>query len=581
MRLQSCFLVTLSLTYGSNAVRYDALRHNQIMASQNLLPDGTPMYDEVELTANVRVGIDSFEDVKTEYVILPLDHWDANAGTYKNRFWASEQYYKPGGPVFIFDAGEGNAEGNVDFNDPSTMQVQMLKKFNGVGINWEHRYYGASTPTPINLTTPATAFEFLDTEQALADVPAFAWNFTRKSFPNIDLTPGSTPWIFVGGSYPGMRAAFVRHVYPETIYASYASSAPVQASIDMSFYFDPIWQGLNAYGYSNCSADIHAAIQEIDKKLDTADTAAAIKEKFLGPNSSKTRNGDFADTLALNIGNWQSYGARGPIGDFCNYISTDPVTKKTSGAEGFAASKGVEYTIDRWASWPTFIKDINKQYRSSCLGYQSSKSSSNATAAVSCDLKQGSRYNDPDMISWTWQYCTQWGFFQSANLGPHQIVSKHNSIVHQKEFCHEQFPDGLTSGFLPELPKANETNANYGGWNIRPSNTYWTGGQFDPWRTLSPLSDQSFSNQWKAVQEIPSCGKTDAVDESPIFGYLLKDSQHCYDFHTTLAYTAPARELFAQALTKWLGCFEKHGKGEVARYSGPSTLRRVSYPQIG
>lgn len=583
MRLLSNSLLTLCLAYSSTAINYNVIRHNQLMISQNLLPDGTPMYDETELSANVRVDIESFEDIKAEYVTLPLDHWDADAGTYQNRFWASEQYYKPGGPVFIFDAGEGNADGNVDFNNPSSMQVQMLKKFNGIGINWEHRYYGTSTPTPINLTTPATAFEFLDTEQALADVPVFAWNFTRKSLSNIDLTPGSTPWVFVGGSYPGMRAAFVRHVYPETIYASYASSAPVQASIDMSFYFDPIWQGLISYGYTNCTADLNAAILEIDKRLDDPATNAAIKEKFLGPNSSKTRNGDFADTLAIVLGHWQGYGPRGPIGEFCNWISTDPITKKTSAAEGFAASKGVEHTIDRWASFPQYIAEVNKQYKSSCLGYQSTKSSSNVTTAISCDLTSGARYPDPDMIAWTWQYCTQWGFFQSANLGPHQIVSKHNSILHQRDVCHDQFPDGLASGLLLELPKANETNANYGGWDIRPSNTYWTGGEFDPWRTLSPLSDQPFSNKWVAEQKVPDCGKADAMDEnSPIFGTLLPGSQHCYDFHTGLGYTAPARELFAQALTKWLGCFEKHGKGGgAARYTGSSTLRRISYPVMG
>src|SRR6195952_2704603 len=122
MRLHSSLLITLSLTYRTSAIKYDAIRHNQLMISQNLLPDGTPMYEDQELVANVRVGIQTSEDINTEYVTLPLDHWDANAGTYKNRFWASEQYYKPGGPVFIFDAGEGNAEGNVDFNNPNTMQ---------------------------------------------------------------------------------------------------------------------------------------------------------------------------------------------------------------------------------------------------------------------------------------------------------------------------------------------------------------------------------------------------------------------------------------------------------------------------
>lgn len=66
------------------------------MISQTLPLDGTPMYDELP---------DEDKQTNAEYVTLPLDHRDANAGTYENRFWASEQYHEPGGPVFIFDSG--------------------------------------------------------------------------------------------------------------------------------------------------------------------------------------------------------------------------------------------------------------------------------------------------------------------------------------------------------------------------------------------------------------------------------------------------------------------------------------------
>jgi hypothetical protein len=241
-------------------------------------------------------------------------------------------------------------------------------------------------------------------------VPAFAWNFSRPNLPGVDLTPGNTPWIFIGGSYPGIRAAFVRHTYPETIHASYAASAPVQASVDMSFYFEPIWQGMNANGLGNCSADVHAAIQEFDKIMEDDNQSAALKERFLGKGGSQNQNSGFADALSTIFWTWQSYGADGGrtgLSSFCNWISTDPDTQTTSGASGWAATKGVQFTIDRWVTWPNWIETVNNNMATKCLGpYGTADRNTTVKATSTCDM--GSITQDVDMISWMWQYCTQW-----------------------------------------------------------------------------------------------------------------------------------------------------------------------------
>ncbi|KAF2403307.1 peptidase S28 [Trichodelitschia bisporula] len=495
------------------------------------------------------------EAITAETVQLPVDHWDPDAGTFPNRFWVSETHYKPGGPVMIFDAGEGAADGTVSYlTSPRSFFKQMLAQFGAIGIVWEHRYYGESTPVKVNLTTPSAAFEFLDTEQALADIPAFAWNFTRKKFPSVDLTPKSTPWVFVGGSYPGMRASFVRDMYPETIYASYASSAPVQASIDMSFYFEPIWAGLHAKGYGNCSADIHAAILEIDNIMADNKTGLEFKEKMFGKGAGVNSNGAIADALTTLFGEWQSYGVDDRLSKFCNYISTDPESKAVSGATGWAPSKGAGWVVGRWIAYPEWLTIVNNDMKTTC-----------SPAGGECDFSK--RTADPDAIAWTWQYCTQWGFFQTANLGDHQLVSKYNSLEHAQDWCHTQFPDGAASGFLPSWPKVEETNQRYDGWDARPSNVYWTGGQFDPWRTLSPLSDMDFSNKVQAVQTVPACEKSDGS----LFGYLVPDAEHCFDFRLTFEAGKSARQLFNDALTEWLKCF-KSGAGKPVVNS---RLRRV------
>lgn len=47
---------------------------------------------------------------------IPIDHYnDSDTRTYSNRFWINATYYKPGGPVIYFDAGEQNAHPLVPY----------------------------------------------------------------------------------------------------------------------------------------------------------------------------------------------------------------------------------------------------------------------------------------------------------------------------------------------------------------------------------------------------------------------------------------------------------------------------------
>lgn len=180
-----------------------------------------------------------------------------------------------------------------------------------------------------------------------------------------------------------------------------------------------------------------------------------------------------------------------------------------------------------------------------------------------CNLDM--RFDDPGMIAWTWQYCTQWGFMQSTNFNAKQLGSKFNTLQHQHDVCHRQFPDGSASGLFPDWPDTAKTNAVLGGWNIRPSNVFWSGGEFDPWRTLSPLSSRPDAPPTTLTSTPPQCGVK--TPTSTIFAHVLSNAEHCFDFRTTnaipsvLAEGAETRKTFSNALRGWLQCWTpKNGK---------------------
>lgn len=416
--------LALAFLQGTTAMNNAFSRSFALLADMGLNPDGTPIGnsspdDEFSISsvkdasADVTALLAPAEDIKEEYVQLPIDNFHESVnqpaswqGTFNNRYWVSTRAYKPGGPVFLYDAGEANAQPNALFrlqNETSFFR-QLVEQYNGIGIVWEHRFYGNSSPTPIDINTPAEDFKFLTTEQSLADVDRFARQFSRKNI-NQTLTPDKTPWVFVGGSYPAMRAAFMRNMYPDTIYASWASSAPVQASVDQSFYFEPVWRGMNAYGFGNCSRDIQAATRYMDRIMETDQkAAAALKVQFLGRGADKNSHATFADALTTIFSTWQSYGVEGGaqgLRKFCDWLETDSdgMMPKIAGADGHGKAKGAKWVVDRWASYPWFAGNVNKYLETECSG--------KANITGNCDLNR--RFTDPAMISWTWQYCTQWG----------------------------------------------------------------------------------------------------------------------------------------------------------------------------
>lgn len=150
-------------------------------------------------------------------------------------------------------------------------------------------------PFPVNNETTKEQWQFHTVEQALEDVIYFAQRF---SFPHPDSRtasyrpyPSTTPWIFIGGSYPGIRAAFLRIRNPETIFASWASSAPVEAQVDMSSY----WQAAERALPRNCSNDWVAVTKYFDEVITNGGDqevydlkARIVTAEFTGPGGNIT-----------------------------------------------------------------------------------------------------------------------------------------------------------------------------------------------------------------------------------------------------------------------------------------------------
>lgn len=293
------------------------------------------------------------------------------------------------------------------------------------------------------------------------------------------------------------------------------------------------------YGEEDCAHRIKHTLDYIDSQLSANDdTAAHIKQLFLGRTAEINSNEDFAYIFAYPLWGWQNDGLSGDLARLCEVLVSGENNSTTVLDSG-------EELANAWANWDRFTTLVNNvQAYTTNNGW--CEGPIQGLREPNCKL--GGRSIYPSTISWLWQTCTEWGFYQATNVGPHALGSKFNTLEFQQSACYVQFPDAHL-----HPPNTTATNAKFGGWKLRPSNTFWTEGEFDPWRPQSLLSNEAYSEQYQTTTKIPKCGQKQELSE-PLFGYLLENAQHCYDFFFTETASIP-QNLFAQALSEWLTCF--------------------------
>nr|OQO15986.1 hypothetical protein B0A51_16683 [Rachicladosporium sp. CCFEE 5018] len=536
------------------------------------------------------VSINSW-DYPAFTIKIPIDHYNgSDTRTFKNRYWVNDQYYKPGGPVFYFDAGEQNARPLVpyflyDAAGPSS-PLTLARRFGGIALIFEHRFYGdvdsGSLPFVTNKDGYAIdgyeAYKYLNTEQSLQDPVYFAHNFEP---PGLEpywslLNPKYTPWIWLGGSYPGIRGAHMRVRNPETFYAAWASSAPTEAAVDYWQYYAQAERSMTR----NCSADYTAITNYVDNVLANGTMAEQRSLKlalytavesgtggqvpaFVNTTTAESlTNQQVASYLRLPLSYYQYYGFAASIAPFCDIMETFNDTRSRTTDNGgtskaLASESGIALTHNITAAWSAFLTGI---------------------AETDYD---GIPYtgNDPTQnYSWTWQYCSEYGYYQRGNPdNEHTIESRYTSLDYFQANCNETFP--FPEG-LPSTPNVAAVNK-YGGWHINPSNIMFSSGEYDPWRALSPTSIETGSPNRTSTQYIPQCNVPPSNDT--VFGILYKDAVHVSDMRallntsdinhqnfSTVGFSSPVSpehfyagvSLFESALEEWLPCFGNGSYGQ-------------------
>lgn len=261
-------------------------------------------------------AVDPKKKVKAATFQQLIDHKNPSLGTFTQRYWYNDEFYKgPGSPIVLNAPGEFAADDYLGYTKNVTLQGVFAQTNGGAVILLEHRYWGGSSPYQ-NLTVET--LQYLTLDQAVQDLVHFAKTVRLPFDPQGSSKPDKAPWILSGCSYPGALTAWTNVLAPGTFWAYHCSSAVVQSVTEYWQYYQPIDLALA----KNCSADLKRINRHVQKVLTTKPekVKAELKSRF---GLAGLQDDDFAAAVINPVFMWQGQqfysGYRGTF-RMCDYL---------------------------------------------------------------------------------------------------------------------------------------------------------------------------------------------------------------------------------------------------------------------
>ncbi|KAK1830178.1 putative serine protease [Podospora conica] len=418
------------------------------------------------------------------WIEMPIDHFPNDTTyephtneTFHVRYWMDNTHFRPGGPVILLQGGETSGVNRLRTLHQGIVKI-LIEATGGVGVLFEHRYYGKSLPTPDYSTKN---LRFLTTDQAMADMAYFAARIKEES-PSV---VGPVPIIAYGGSYGGGLAAFVRKAYPDLFWGAISSSGVTEAIWDYWEYNE----APRISGPKDCVEVTQQLTHFIDTILITnssTDLPHRLKTAFgLG---NLTQAADFASIVSNGIAglqsvNWDPALNSTSFGDYCAMLTSPSLVYPST-----ARLRDEAHSLLTSAGHPAALTTplLNK------IGYVNSKTSDCNTTIPGITQDSCFGASDPsfyaqddlDQAGWRlfhYQECTEWGYFFTGSGVPTSqlpLVSRLLTLDYLSIVCREAFN-------ISAPPRVERVNK-FGGFNISFPRLALVGGERDPWRAATP-----------------------------------------------------------------------------------------------
>lgn len=349
--------------------------------------------------------------------------------------------------------------------------VELAPKHGALLVALEHRYYGVSMPNPGDYSTEN--LQWLSTEQALEDLAGFI------TMINSDYSLSSANrWVTWGGSYPGMMAAMARLRFPHLVFATVSSSSPLQAAVDFPGYNNVVAESMAnplVGGSDACRAVIVEGHKQIGELLKTESGRRDLESTFNvcvprsleDPLNQEQFAGDGVVYLPVQSNDPSCTTDLCDIGRICSFLTSS------------------EVAVPKVTTVNTMPAELLQ------LAALSAKQSSSCVSVSYSDMLKSIASPMNPVRSWTYQTCSEWGFYQTCEVGTDCPYTQGlHTLSVDFDICKAAF------GISEAQVRQNILNANvrYGGaGNFQASRILFPNGQVDPWKAGGVLASPAHS----------------------------------------------------------------------------------------
>uniref|UniRef100_A0A7I4YFP2 Intestinal prolyl carboxypeptidase 2 n=1 Tax=Haemonchus contortus TaxID=6289 RepID=A0A7I4YFP2_HAECO len=490
---------------------------SRVMPMLHLGPPIFPM-DENNHTLMAQNGFGGRE----AYFKQKLDHTkDDGEGTWPQRYFYSQRYYRKGGNVFFLMLGGMGVMDIGWVTNEKLPFVQWGKERGAQLYALEHRFYGKSRPTP-NLSVRNLAYLTID--QAIGDVA----NFIKEMNAKHRIKDEDAKWIVFGGSYAASLALWARQKYPNLIAGAVASSPLMRPRFDFwegTQFAEDIYRKTDA----TCAENIEIAFQQLADMLGSERGRSQVSELLkTKPRfwTAEHRNIQLLTSIQLN-----------------NFISAvqfraGPYMQNGTSLNNTEAVCTV--MNDQSLDQITALQHINgaRVLQSKYLHDMPENTPADYDALLKYLLQK-----DFDEEGWAsvdraslWQRCTEIGTFLTTDGAINSIFGSLVSIDFYADLC-QVFGEEFDAQHIERAVAA--TTLKYGGAHMyKGTNVVIANGGADPLHVLSKIT---------------------SIDPT-VVTYVVKDSFHCgdmfpYEFRKLSQAAIGMQELFQlipQNIDNWI-----------------------------
>ncbi|EYB94799.1 hypothetical protein Y032_0167g133 [Ancylostoma ceylanicum] len=329
-------------------------------------------------------------------------------------------------------------------------------------------------------------------------------------------------WITFGGSYAGALSLWFRQQYPHLVAGAVGSSAPLDAEFDFWGYLEVVEDALRNHS-SACAENVRKGFEKMTYLMKTREGRDQLSKIFVLKAPLADLELSYNDIQYFFMVLYENF----QMATQYNEVNVNPFNN-AFGIKHVCdiMTKGNDDSIKKIQAVNVYMADLHGGFKHTDNSYD------DMIKYLRREEFDGENF-DSGARSWTWQTCTEFGYYQTTDGGPKGIFGDVTPLSVFVNMCTDVFGKKFNANYIEAAVRA--TQRHYGSAeDFDATNVVIPNGSVDPWHRLGKLV--SYYNS--------------------VVTYLIEGTAHCAEMSPPGPNDKPGlktvREIIRENIAKWL-----------------------------